>query len=100
MSNLRRTSRQTTAPARTGDRYLYGFTIPNSAGTANYRISFDAAPGAMYWTCSCRGCIAHGQCKHLTAAGLQGRKFGAQSLPTPNQGRRAQSNGRALPAGG
>lgn len=57
------------------DRYKCRFDVPGSTGNI-YRVSFDAAPGAGYWVCSCRGCIAHGQCKHLTAMGLYGRKMG------------------------
>jgi hypothetical protein len=59
------------------DRYKFGYIIAGSTGR-HYKISFDAAPGAMYWTCSCRGCISTGQCKHLTAAGLRGRQYGKQ----------------------
>jgi hypothetical protein len=43
-------------------------------------VSYDAAPNAGYWTCSCRGNISHGQCKHLTNMGLMGRKFGKNIL--------------------
>ncbi len=63
------------------ERYKMRFNIRSSSSNALHRISFDAAPGAGYWTCSCRGNISHGQCKHLTAMGLQGRKFG-KDLPT------------------
>jgi hypothetical protein len=58
------------------DRYKVRYKVKSESSNSLYLISFDAAPGAGYWTCSCRGCIAHGQCKHLTAAGLKGRKFG------------------------
>jgi hypothetical protein len=58
------------------ERYLYRFTVRSASSDRLYLISYDNAPNANYWTCSCRGNIAHGQCKHLTAAGLQGRKFG------------------------
>ena len=58
------------------DRYKVRFKVRSESSNNLYLISFDAAPGAGYWTCSCRGCIVHGQCKHLTAAGLKGRKFG------------------------
>ena len=58
------------------DRYKVRFKVRSESSNNLYLISFDAAPGAGYWTCSCRGCISHGQCKHLTAAGLKGRKFG------------------------
>ena len=57
-------------------RYKCGFGVKSESSHNIYKISFDAAAGAKYWTCSCRGNIAHGQCKHLTAAGLKGRKFG------------------------
>lgn len=59
-------------------RYKAKFDIRSASSDSVYRISFDSAPGAGYWVCSCRGNIAHGQCKHLTAMGLQGRKFGKQ----------------------
>jgi hypothetical protein len=50
----------------------------NKKGTYNiYRISFDMAPGALYWTCSCAGNIRHGHCKHLKAMKLPGRAYGA-----------------------
>jgi hypothetical protein len=59
-------------------RYKGGFGVNSESSNAVYKISFDAAPGAMYWVCSCRGYIRWGQCKHLTACGLQGRKYGKQ----------------------
>ena len=99
MANLSRKSRKTTTPVRHGERHIFGFLVASSSGRSNYKISFDAAPGAMYWVCSCPGCIRHGQCKHLTAAGLQGRKFGKQPLPQKAEGERAQRSGKALPAG-
>jgi hypothetical protein len=58
------------------DRYKCRFKVQSESSGRLYLISFDAAPGAGYWTCSCPGCIAHGQCKHLTAAGLRGRAHG------------------------
>ena len=58
------------------ERYKGGFGVRSESTNAIYKISFDSAPGAMYWTCSCRGCIRYGQCKHLTACGLMGRKYG------------------------
>lgn len=58
------------------DRYKCRFTVKSESSDRLYMISFDAAQGAGYWTCSCRGNIAHGQCKHLTAIGAKGRKFG------------------------
>jgi hypothetical protein len=62
------------------DRYKVRFKVRSSSSNSLYMISYDNAPGAQYWTCSCRGNIRHGQCKHLSAAGLQGRKFGRKSL--------------------
>lgn len=59
-------------------RYLCRFDIRSESSDRIYRIAFDAANGAGYWKCSCRGCIRHGQCKHLTAMGLRGRKSGRQ----------------------
>lgn len=58
------------------DRYKVRYKVRSESSNNLYLISFDASPGAGYWVCSCRGCISHGQCKHLTAAGLKGRKFG------------------------
>ncbi len=58
------------------ERYKMRFNIRSESSNALYRVSFDAADGAGYWTCSCPGNIRHGQCKHLTAMGLQGRRFG------------------------
>jgi len=63
------------------DRYKVRFKVRSASSNSLYLISYDAAPGAQYWTCSCRGNIAHGQCKHLTACGLKGRKLGKSSLP-------------------
>ena len=62
------------------DRYKVRFKVRSASSNRLYMVSYDNAPGAQYWTCSCRGNIRHGQCKHLTAAGLRGRKFGRQSL--------------------
>lgn len=58
------------------DRYKCRFTIRSESSSMVYMISFDAAPGALYWKCSCRGNIAHGHCKHLRAMGLPGRSSG------------------------
>jgi hypothetical protein len=60
------------------DRYKFGFGVASSSSTRIYKISFDAASGALYWTCSCPGCITHGDCKHLRACGLRGRRYGKQ----------------------
>ena len=61
------------------DRYKCRFKVRSSSSNRLHLISYDTAVGS--WTCSCRGNIRHGQCKHLTAAGLQGRKYGRTSLP-------------------
>lgn len=58
------------------DRYKGGFGVHSSSSNNIYKISFDTA--MMCWKCSCRGCIRWGQCKHLDACGLKGRKFGQQ----------------------
>lgn len=58
------------------DRYKCRFTIRSGSSNRVYMVSFDSAPGAMYWKCSCPGCIAHGHCKHLRAMGLPGRSSG------------------------
>lgn len=57
-------------------RYKGGFGLRSESSNRLYKVSFDCAPGAMYWTCSCPGNIRHGQCKHLDACGLKGRKYG------------------------
>jgi hypothetical protein len=62
------------------DRYKVRFKVQSESSNNLYLVSYDNAPGAQYWTCSCRGNIRHGQCKHLTAAGLKGRAHGRQSL--------------------
>lgn len=58
------------------DRFKCRFQIGSETSDRVYRISFDAAPGACYWVCSCPGNIRHGNCKHLRAMGLPGRKQG------------------------
>jgi len=63
------------------DRYKFRFKVRSESSNNLYLISYDNAPGAGWWTCSCRGNISHGQCKHLTAANLKGRKFGRTKLP-------------------
>ena len=55
------------------DRYKNRFEVAGSTGRV-YRISYDNASGAGYWVCSCPGNISHGDCKHLQACGLIGRK--------------------------
>lgn len=62
------------------DRYKYRFKVKSESSDRLYLISYDNADGSKYWTCSCRGNIRFGQCKHLTACGLQGRKFGSSQL--------------------
>ena len=57
-------------------RHKCRFDIHSQTSSRIYRVSFDIADGACYWVCSCPGCIRHGQCKHLTAMGLKGRRYG------------------------
>jgi len=61
-------------------RYKFRFKVPSSSSDDLYLISYDNAPGAHYWTCSCCGNIRHGSCRHLEACGLKGRKFGRSEL--------------------
>lgn len=60
------------------DRYKFGFGVASQSSGRIYKISFDCAPGALYWTCSCMGNTRYGQCKHLTSCGLRGRGSGKQ----------------------
>jgi len=62
------------------DRYKCRYTVKSGSSNKLYMISYDNAPGAGYWTCSCFGNRRYGQCKHLTAAGLRGRKFGKTAI--------------------
>ena len=62
------------------DRYKCRIKVRSSSSNSLHMISYDAAPGAGYWVCSCRGNISTGQCRHLTALGLKGRKFGSTPL--------------------
>jgi hypothetical protein len=79
-SDIQRRPKHEVAPA---GRYLHGFIITGESGR-NYKISFDTSQ--MCWVCSCPGCIRHGQCKHLTACGLSGRKFGKmKKIPTSSE---------------
>lgn len=55
-------------------RYKGGFGVHSESSDAIHKISFDTA--TMCWTCSCRGNIRWGQCKHLSSLALRGRKFG------------------------
>lgn len=66
------------------ERYKARFVVRSESSNKNYMISYDSAPNAGYWTCSCRGNISHGQCKHLTSIGVKGRKFG-HNLLTPKE---------------
>jgi hypothetical protein len=84
MSNLFRVPNNAVESLPDTDRYKCRFKVRSESSNSLYLIAFDAAPGATYWTCSCRGNIAHGQCKHLTACGLKGRKFG-KDLETKRQ---------------
>ena len=58
------------------ERYKCRFNVRSASSDALHRVSFDTAPGAGYWVCSCRGYIRHGSCHHLEELGLKGRKFG------------------------
>ena len=62
------------------DRYKCRFKVRSESSNNLYLISYDISAG--YWTCSCRGNIRHGSCKHLEASGLQGRTYGKTSLPS------------------
>ncbi|MDD5649758.1 MAG: hypothetical protein PHF86_04960 [Candidatus Nanoarchaeia archaeon] len=59
-------------------RYKCRFNVRSQSSNSLYRVSFDSAGG--YWTCSCRGNIRHGSCKHLDSMGLKGRKYGRSRL--------------------
>ena len=54
-------------------RYKSKFEVVSESSGRVYRISYDSAPGAGYWVCSCPGYLTRGKCKHLSAAGLRGR---------------------------
>ena len=54
-------------------RARFGFGVASSSSGRIYKISFDDAPGALYWRCSCPAGISRGYCKHLRARGLKGR---------------------------
>ena len=53
-------------------RYKHRFTINSESSNSKYMVSYDTGPG--YWTCSCRGNIRHGACKHLKSLGLLTRQ--------------------------
>jgi hypothetical protein len=61
-------------------RYKCRIQVKSASSNNLYLVSYDQAENAGYWVCSCRGCISTGQCKHLTALGLKGRKFGKTPL--------------------
>lgn len=56
-------------------RYKNKFHVNSASSNSVYRISYDAADGAGWWTCRCRGNISHGHCKHLTSIGLRPTRF-------------------------
>jgi hypothetical protein len=60
-------------------RYKGGFGVRSETSNRLYKVSFDTAQGC--WVCSCPGNIAHGDCKHLSANGLRGRRYGRQATP-------------------
>lgn len=60
------------------DRYKCRVKVRSSSSNSLHMVSYDTAISA--WTCSCRGNIRHGHCKHLTALGVKGRKFGKSEL--------------------
>lgn len=68
-----------------GERYINRFLVESSSGKGKYCVSYDTSIEA--WTCSCRGCITHGSCKHLTREGLPGKPKGRayRSKETPIQ---------------
>jgi len=66
------------------DRYKFRFKVRSQSSNNLYLISYDDAPGAKYWKCSCRGCISHGHCKHLDSIGLVGRSR-AKALPNEDR---------------
>lgn len=57
-------------------RYKCKYFVKSQSSNRLYKISFDAAPGAGYWVCSCPSGCVRGDCKHMKAAGLRGRKYG------------------------
>lgn len=61
-------------------RYKMRFKVRSASSNKLYLVSWDDAPGAKYWVCSCLGCISHGDCKHLKSIGLWGRER-SKSLP-------------------
>lgn len=61
-------------------QYKLRIKIPNSDGSRYYMVAFLVGPHSNYFVCSCLGCIRFGQCKHLEAMGLWGRKFSSLAL--------------------
>jgi hypothetical protein len=59
-------------------QYKGRFDIRSSTSNKIYRISFLVGPRSNYWVCSCLGYMRYGDCKHLQAMGLKGRKYGPQ----------------------
>jgi len=93
MSNFLQTIKSTAVEVLPDSgRYKVRFKVRSESSNQLYLISYDNAPGAQYWTCSCRGNIRHGQCKHLSAAGLKGRAFGRTSLNSYIKGAIANSS--------
>jgi len=62
--------------------YRCRFTVKSESSDQIYTVSFNSSPNTGHWVCSCRGCVTHGHCKHLTAAGLAGRSSKGQETPT------------------
>ncbi len=56
------------------ERYKHRFKINSSSSDSVYLVSYDSAQNAGYWTCSCRGNIRHGNCKHLKSMNLISRQ--------------------------
>lgn len=73
-----------------GPRYKFRFKIRSESSDKLYLVSYDDAPGAKYWVCSCMGCIRHGNCKHLDSMGLAGRQLAA-ALPMSDPRRQLPS---------
>ena len=67
------------------ERYKVRFKVKSSSSNSLHLVSYDSAPGAGYWVCSCLGYRRYGQCKHLTAAGLKGRKYGFVKLESSSE---------------
>ena len=72
--------------------YRCRFTVRSETSDRLYTVSFNASPNTGHWCCSCKGCVTHGDCKHLRAAGLRGRKHGKnQDVPHWLDGEAEQS---------